>query len=168
MTNSIPNSGPPSATPRKNSARYEPQRLTRFRDYSTRSKPLVPPYPPIPSPILAERTAALPSPRHTQSASFRPSRTDPLPTRHPRPPHGSRKGYDAITDTRPLLRPRPRASAGGPKGLQFSHQQLTQGHPGQLAGRVFSLGFAPLAPIVKGAVIPQGRKISDGPEVPVK
>ena len=168
MTNSIPNSGPPFATPRKDSARYEPQRLTRSRDYSTKGKPLVPPYPPTSPPILAERTAALPSPRHTQSASFRLSRTDPPPNPSPAHPHGSRKGYDAITDARSPLKPHPPGRRGRPEGLQFLHQQRTQGHPGQLAGRVFGLVPAPLAPIVKGAVIPQGRKISDGPEVPVK
>jgi hypothetical protein len=162
MTNSIPNSGPPLATPRKDSARYEPQRLTRFRDYSTRGKPLVPPYPPTSPPILAERTAALPSPRHTQSASFRLSRTDPPPTRHPHTPHGSRKGYDAITDARSLLKPHPPGRRGRPKGLQFLHQQRTQGHPGQLAGRVFGLVPAPITPIVKGAVNPRAARSLTG------
>ncbi len=90
MTNLIPNSGPSLATPRR--IRHVPvprHRIATIHSFPRSHPPgassLVSPYPLITSLALAERTAASPSPRHTQKCiisfpTYRPS----LQTRHPR------------------------------------------------------------------------------------
>ena len=93
MTNLIPNSGPSLATPRR--IRHVPgprHRITTIHSFSAKSStrgklPRIA-IPTITSLALAERTAASPSPRHTQKCiiSF-PTYQPSLQTRHPRTPY---------------------------------------------------------------------------------